>query len=456
MGFRFPRSTLGSSAPLTKREVKTARPSQPTPPPFLGGNRPSAAPVKGGLTPMLSLLLLLLLSACSRPDTDATAPTPAPTQTQTVDTARAVRTITAERGPLNATRNASVTVEPLQESRVAAGTGGRVERILKREGETVATGEAVIALDDAALRLQVQNAQLAVESARISLDKAQRSSGENGTQLAQQLQSAQTSFDIAQRQFTEGQALYSAGGISSSDLSNSQAQLSQAQAALTGAQDAVARSSRSGSEDLALLRVAVNQAQTSLSQAEDALNEAQVTAPFAGEVAEVLVEEGEFIGAGSPAFRLVSTGRQLGRFSVPPQDAQKLLSQDPLYFRYGGLDYAAHVVRSSTAPGDSRLIDITAEIYPSETPIPAGSVAQINYTVALGAGVQVPSGALQTAVGNTYVFVVEGESAVRKEVQVVAEASGETVVEGLDEGAQVVFPLPADLRDGVDVKVVGS
>ena len=400
-------------------------------------------------------LLVLLLSACSRPDTPAeTAPTPA--QTQAADTIRAVRTVTAERGPLTATRTASVTVEPLQESRVAAGTGGRVERILKREGETVAAGEAVIVLDDAALRLQVQNAQLAVESARISLDKAQRSSGETGAQATQQLNSAQTSFDIAQRQFTEGQALFEAGGVSATDLSGLEAQLAQARAALTGARDAVARSSRSGSEDLALLHVSVNQAQTSLAQAQDALNEAQVKAPFAGEVAEVLVEEGEFIPAGGSAFRLVSVERQLGRFSVPPQDANRLLGQDPIYFRYGGLDYAAHVVRSSTSPGDSRLVDITAEIYPSETPIPAGSVAQVNYRVELAEGSQVPSGALQTVAGDTYVFVLEGDQATRRAVRVVAEASGQAVVEGLAEGAQVVFPLPADLRDGVRVKVVGS
>ena len=399
MGFRSPLNgaTLIRS-PLWKRGVKANVGTLPISP--LSQRGPLERSAKwGDLTPALLLLLTLTLTACSRPDTAATAPTPAPAQTQTVDTARAVRTITAERGPLTATRNASVAVEPLQESRVAAGTGGRVERILKREGETVAAGEAVVALDDAALRLQVQNAQLAVESARINLDKAQRSSGETGTQSAQQLSSAQTSFDIAQRQFSEGQALFNAGGIASSDLSNLEAQLAQARAALTGAQDAVARSGRSPTEDLALLRVSVNQAQTSLAQAQDALAEAQVKAPFAGQVAEVLVEEGEFIGAGGSAFRLVSTERQLGRFAVPPQDANGLLGQDPVYFRYGGLDYAAKIVRSSTSPGDSRLVDITAEIYPSATPIPAGSVAQVSYTVELAEGSQVPSGALTTVAG---------------------------------------------------------
>ena len=66
---------------------------------------------------------------------------------------------------------------------------------------------------------------------------------------------------------------------------------------------------------------------------QDALAETQISAPFDGEIAEVLVEEGEFIGAGSPAFRLVSVDNQLGIFSVPPRDAQSLLDNAEIYLR---------------------------------------------------------------------------------------------------------------------------
>lgn len=395
----------------------------------------------------------LFLSACNRPTADTAETETASTQTSTL---RSVKSVTATRGPLTATRNTTVTIEPLQESRVAAGTGGRVETILKREGERVSTGEVVILLDDDALQLQVQNAQLALESARINLNKAERSSTETTPQLSQQLRATQTNFDIAKRQFEEGQALFSAGGISATELSRLEAQFSQAEATLTQSQDALARSQRAGTEDLALLQVQVNQAQTQLSQARDALAEAQISAPFDGEVADVLVAEGEFIGAGSPAFRLVSTERQLGRFSVPPTDAQALIRANELYFRYGGLDYAATIIRTSNAPGNQRLIDITAEIYPSETPIPAGSVAQLSYSVPLGAGVQIPTSALGVRQGSNYVFVIEDSVTRRQDVTIVAEVSGQAVVEGIDEGAEVVAPLPADLREATEVRVVGG
>ena len=403
----------------------------------------------------LLVISAFLLSACNRPSGDATETESAEATTQTSNL-RSVKTVSASSGPLTATRNTTVTIEPLQESRVAAGAGGRIEAILKREGERVSAGDVVLQLDDDALQLQVQNAQLALESARINLDKAERSSVDTTPQLQAQLRSAQTNFEIAQRQFEEGQALFSAGGISSTELRGLEAQFSQAEAGLSQAQDALARNQRAGTEDLALLRVQVNQAQTQLSQARDSLAEAQIVAPFDGEIADVLVEEGEFIGAGSPAFRLVSTERQLGRFSVPPSDAQALIGQNELYFRYGGLDYAATIIRTSNAPGNQRLIDITAEIYESETPIPAGSVAQLSYNVPLGTGVQIPTSALGVQQGSNYVFVIEDGVTRRQTVSIVAEVSGQAVVEGISEGAEVVAPLPADLREATEVRIVGG
>jgi multidrug efflux pump subunit AcrA (membrane-fusion protein) len=408
-----------------------------------------------------SLLVLspLFLSACSSGGAqgDAAQPLIAPSATQRAEaeeTVRSVRSVVAQTGMLTAARTATVTIEPQQESRVAAGANGRVMQILVREGGRVEAGSVVMQLDDAAATLQVRNAQLALESAQINLQRAERQTGESVPQLELQLSAARTNFEIAQKQLDEGRALFEAGGISLTQLQSLEAQQAQAQAALTQAQDALARTQRAGSEDLALLRVQVDQARTQLQQAREALAETRIIAPFDGEVAEVFVEQGEFIGAGSPAFRLVSVERQRGRFAVPPQDAQALLAQREIYFRFQGLDYAATIVRSSSAPGMQRLVEMTAEIYPSDRPIPAGSVAELRYSVALASGVLIPSGAISTAGGGTFAFTVEGGRARRQPLQVVSEAGGEAVVEGIAPGTLVIFPVPADIRDGMRVEVV--
>lgn len=430
----------------------------------------------GGFLLALSLSLLLILSACRPSDNNATAQTATTPEggetettvasaetpegevsgnaTQREETVRSVRVIVAEEGTLTAQKSATVTIEPKQESSVATGATGRVEQILKREGQRVEAGETVIVLDDDNATLQVQNAQLALDSAQINLEKARRATSEGGNQIELALRSAQTNFDVLKQQYDESLALYEVGGVSQNQLDQLSAQLTQAESTLVQLQNQLAQNQRAGGEDLSLLELQVSQASTALQQARDALGETSITAPFAGEISEVFTEQGEFLAAGSPAFRLVSTTEQLGTFSVPPSDAQRLLEQREITFRYQGLDYAATIIRTNAAPNDQRLIDMTAELYPSDTPIASGSVAQLNYTLQEGTGVLVPAGAVTSESGQNYVYVVSDGKATRQAIQVVDEVSGQAAVAGLEAGAQVVFPLPNDLRDGALVRVL--
>lgn len=369
---------------------------------------------------------------------------------------RQVSATAAVRGAVTATRTASVTVEPARDAMVAAGVSGQVARVLVREGGAVTAGQVVIQIDDANLRLQVENARIAVESARVSLAAAERASQEGADQARAGLQAAEASLEVVQRQLDEARQLHAVGAVAAADIAALEAQHAQALSAVQQARDAVARSGRVDAEELELRRLQVRQAEVQLAQAERALAEAQVRAPFAGTVAQVMVEEGEFIAAGQPAFRLVDSETQVARFSVPPQDAQALLAAGMVHIPYGGLDYAAQVSGSSAVPGQARLVDMTAVIYPSRTRIPNGTVVTMPYEVPLAEGVVVPATALRYVAGEARVLVVEDGVARERRVVVLAEGSGRAVVEGVAEGELVVDPLPADLIAGSRVTVVGE
>ncbi|MDZ7705047.1 MAG: efflux RND transporter periplasmic adaptor subunit [Trueperaceae bacterium] len=376
---------------------------------------------------------------------------------QTDEPVRQVRAITAQAGSLSAVRSASVTIEPAQESQVSAGTGGRVEAVLRRAGGMVEQGDTVVRLDDSTLQSQLRNAQLSLESAQINLASSSRANQEAIRQLQASVAAAQANLDALQTRYQESRALLDVGGIAPVEVTSLESQLAQARSSLIQAQSQLAQSQRAGREDLALLDVQVRQARNQVAQARDALAETRVSAPFSGEIGDIMVEEGEFVGAGTPVFSLVNNTRQLARFRVPPEDAQQLAERDLIYIRYGGLDYASFVVRSSPVPGQQqRLVEITTEIYPSDTPIPPGSVAELRYERTLAEGVIVPSGAITAEGGQNYVFVVRSGRAARTEVRVLAEASGEAAVEGVEAGSRVIFPLPIDLRDGARIEVVGS
>ncbi len=408
----------------------------------------------------LALALALLLTACgpvqAQSDAEGSDQTQNQSQGSQSSNVRRVRVLTAERGELTTQRSTSVNIEPGKESQIAAGTSGQVANIVAREGAQVREGDTVIRLDAETAQLQVENARTALQTARVNLQSAQNSSQESTEQARAALDAARTNLELARQQYEEGQQLFSSGGISQTQLTQFRAQLEQSQASFQQAQANLSQLERAPSENLELQRLQVQQAQNQLAQAERALSDATITAPFTGEVADVLVEQGEFIGSGSPAFRLVSTEEQLARFSVPPQDAGPLAEQGLVYIDYNGLDYGAQIIRSSSVPGESRLVNVTARVYPSETEIPVGTVAQLNYEITLAEGVKLPSGAVRTQSGRSFVLALEEGVARQREVSVAGEAGGSVVVNGLEPGTRIVYPLPADLRDGTNVEIIGD
>lgn len=372
------------------------------------------------------------------------------------DGVRAVRTVQAKQGVLSTSRSTTVTIEPARESMIAASASGQVARILKREGATLERGETVVSLDDETLQLQAEDARIAVESARINLRKATTANQEGSGQVRTQSLGAKTSFELAEKQYTEGQRLFEAGAISQVDLTGLQAQLEAARGSYQGARNALASNQRADTEDLKLLGLALEQAQTQFAQAERALKDAEVKAPFSGEIAEMLVEQGEFIGEGSPVFNLVSLEAQLARFTVPIQDATRLLAQGTVWIGYNGLDYGAEIIRSAQLPESAQLIELTARLYPSDRRIPRGTTTQLDYDLTLGRGVKLPAGAVQTITGESYVYTVTGDTTRRQVVTLVSEAGDAVIVRGVQAGADVVYPVSADLRNGVRVSMIGE
>lgn len=369
------------------------------------------------------------------------------------EAARPVRTVRAEIDTLEAVKSVSATVSAARESRVAAGSSGRVVAVDARPGTRVDAGQAVLRLDDESARRGLHDAELALESARVNLAKAQRQQQEGVAQLQSQVRSAEASLELARARYEEAERLLQAGGVAATEVKALEAQWSQAESALLQARDALARSERAASEDLRLLELQVEQARSGLQRARDGLDETLVRAPFAGVVAELYAEQGEFLAAGAPAFRLLASDETVARFSVPPEDAAALQAQGQVYLRYAGLDHAARITRASRAEQQPRLVELTAALYPSDTPVPTGSVAEVRYRVPLGSGVVVPSGALSADGGETYVYEVDTDAgrAARRRVTVVAEAGARALVEGLEVGARVISPRPLDVRDGTRV-----
>ncbi|MDZ7708453.1 MAG: hypothetical protein U5J97_11290 [Trueperaceae bacterium] len=385
-------------------------------------------------------------SSAAAPSAAAPAATPA-------DDARLVRTVTPEVGTLRANRSASARIRALREASVASGASARVTEILARPGDEVAEGQLVIRLDDDAAALRADSARLAVRQAEIDLERARRASEEGASQARDSLSAAQSNVRTVRDRVAEVRALVAAGGAARADLNALETQLEQAQASLGQAQDAVARAERSEGEDLALLELQLQQSRVQARQAQDALSETEIRAPFAGQVVELFLETGEFAGAGQPAFRMHSLVGREAVFDVPPEDAARLLEQGEVSLRYAGRDVLGTLVASARPSQQARLVQLTARIDGEDSRIiPTGALAEVRYDIALADGALIPSGAIASESGATWVYLVQDGVATRTPVDVLAEAGAMAAVAGIDETAAVIHPRPLDVRIGTRVR----
>lgn len=362
-----------------------------------------------------------------------------------------VRVVGPQQGALSSPRSTGVTVEPARQSSVAAGATARVARVLTPEGTRVTQGQVMVELDATNARNALRQAQLAVEQAQINLTRSQRSTSNGLPGQQASLSAAQTGYEVAQRRLEESRQLVNVGGISRIELRNAEAALDQAKAVLDNAREAVNRSQRAGSEDIALLQVALQQAQAQRDQAQSNLAETRVKAPFAGVVAEVVVNPGEFVTTGARVVRLADTSRLEATFRLPPEDAAKLAVGSTLRVTSQGQAYPAKLVRTTKVPGTDRLVELVANL---SAPIAPGSTATVGYTLVLARGLLIPSGAIQIEGRQAYVYALEGDKVARVNVRRVADDGARAVVEGLTASSRIVFPVPASLGAGDRVEVI--
>jgi HlyD family secretion protein len=169
-----------------------------------------------------------------------------------------VRTEQVARRDLVSIVTASGKIEPVRKVDISADISGRVVQVLVQEGQMVERGAVLIRIDPSAFAANVRRAEASVSQARA-----------REAQARSQLLQARTAAERAEQ-------------LSSGDQLISRAELDQAR---TQAQVAEG--------ELQAARFGVSQAQAALSEARDQASKTTISAPMAGRVTRLNIEEGE-------------------------------------------------------------------------------------------------------------------------------------------------------------------
>lgn len=340
----------------------------------------------------------LLLAACG-----GSTPEQAPRDMGTVQ----ARTEPAGSIPWESVMEVTARVEPYRRSAPGTVLMGRVEKILRREGDRAAAGQVLATIESREITARLSQAEAQVAAAR-----AQE---ENARIMRERME-----------------RLHPRNAASRRDLDD----------AVAGHETALAQL-RAAEEGVKAARVT--------------LDHAQVRAPFAGVITARHVEAGDMAAPGMPLFIIEDLSRMKVEAEIPESSMRGLEPGGPVEVR---IEAASEPVRTGMITeilpaGDPRSHTFTLRVVVEnrERDLRPGMFARIRLVSGAGEALAVPETALVRRGPLNGLFVVDEGGVARLRWVTLGESRAGLVeiLTGLTEGERFVTEPPAGLADGMKV-----
>jgi RND family efflux transporter MFP subunit len=305
---------------------------------------------------------------------------------------------------LQRTLSLSGSLSPVVQSTVRSKVSGEVTKVLVREGDRVAEGQQIAAIDTLDLKSKVDAQAAALEESKAK-ETIARKNRENNQALLRQNFISQNAFDTT---------------------------VSTYEGAAAGTKSAEAQ-----------LRIA-----------EKALQDAVIRSPFAGIVSRRMVQVGEKVAIDSALFTVVDLGRMEIEAPAPASEIPGVKVGQLAQMRVDGFgdrvfDGRIERINPAADPG-SRSITLYVSVQNKDGALKGGMFAkgQLILDKAPAAAV-IPAGAVREEAGQAYVFTIENGKLARRPVTLGMREEGLVeIVSGLERGVPVVRARISDLKPG--------
>lgn len=279
-----------------------------------------------------------------------------------------------------------------RELMVIAETQGRVEKVYRQPGEQVGRGETIVKVNDDLLQAEFLATQANYEKAARDLQRFKR--------------------------LSEGDAI--------------------------------------STDQLEKIHLNYQAAKAKLMASKKRLADTRITAPFAGIVNAVMVEEGGMLGAGRPVFELVDISRFKLKVSLTEDEILKIDKVSTIEVTLGVLPVTLQARLEHTAVKANHALQYDVELGIEHTDLyelKAGMLAQARFYIE--GEQEVLAVAQQWVVDEQQVYVVEGGVARLRPIVTGAAVEDHWIVDsGLSSGDLIVSSGVINLRDGQKVKIL--
>jgi len=324
-------------------------------------------------------------------------------------------TVEAKKGTVSVVVEGAATVEPyLQVTLRSPNTS--ILTWIARSGDWLSKGSPVAILDDAILRNNVAQTEVLLEQAEVEAQRA--------TIVAER----------AAKDLKDKKILLENRALSPDQYSAAEEALKNAELALAAA------------------NLKVKQVRLTLEKARKDWEDAKIRAPFNGTVLKTFVSPGDLVTANSQIALFGDLSRVRFVAEVDEADIGKIdigqtftvsgdsLGEEPLRSKVDSISPVAEVVNNIS------IFQVSAIFPNTERKLRPGMSADFSILIKSDRGLVVPSKAISTVRGRSYIDVWENNEVVRKRVEKGADDGVNAVIlQGIEEGAKVVVqgPKPA-------------
>lgn len=334
---------------------------------------------------------------------------------------------------------------------------GDVLEILKKRGDRVEKGDVLFRIDPTDLEIQKEKAQLSIASTQEQMNKARLDVADGKQELKDGITKMESALKDAEKGYNKLRNDYDLGLVPKIQLEQAETQLNSLRLDLEGMNRKLQNLENTNS--LAQLEYGLKTADVSLRELDRGLSNTDVKATVGGVLTDLPVEVGMTVSPGIPAATVQQLDPVKIKAELTEEAAALVRGKQELNFYVPGtvdktkaqVSYLADVVSAQTK---SYSLELT--VPNPDFKLKPGAKAQILLTEEQDqVVVTVPTLSVVREGGDTYVFVINGNTAEKRKVQLGRlHETYQEVLSGVKEGDQLVISGQNQLKDKEAVQVV--
>jgi multidrug efflux pump subunit AcrA (membrane-fusion protein) len=331
---------------------------------------------------------------------------------------------------------------------VSSEVEGKVERVLADIGDRVAKGQPLVKVGPMELELTAQQQRASYQQTRARLGLPDGGHDLKDLGDAAEVKRAQAALEDARQRYERTQSLHKEGLVSRGDYDAVEANYKSAKASYDMARQSVEN-----------LRAELQQKRAGMEFAEKKLADTLIRAPFAGQVKERMVTQGQYLKVQAPVMSIVNVDPLRVRLQVPEKVAGWIGVGQAVSVSveaFPGREFVGKVSRMSpSVDTQTRTLELEALLENKQGLLKPGFFVKAriasNHVEAV---LLIPHDAVRYVFGVYKVFAVDDQAKLKETEVKLGERSGSDVeiVDGLQDKQKIALPAEGqEPRDGSPV-----